>query len=78
MTKKLTLTPAGPAEKASEKALRAIEKSAEYSYLLRINKRDMVDFQSYCKMTGVSAQQVIREFVHGELVKAGMRNNKSK
>lgn len=70
-TKKLTLNPAK--SHASSEAKREIEKSMEYSYLLRINKKDMIDYQSLCKLKGTSSPKEIHQFILRELRKADLR-----
>lgn len=73
-TKKLSLTPAGSVtEKPDKKAVRAIERSVEYSYLLRINKRDMLDYQNLCKHLGESVPKNLHRFIRSELIKHGER-----
>lgn len=77
--KKLSLDPGGGArEHADKKAVRAIERSVEYSYLLRINRRDMLDYQHLCKQMGESPPARIRRFIVSELAQHGLRDSTDK
>ena len=72
-TKKLSLNPLEGMNTPNPKAIREIQKNLEYGYFLRINKKDMLDYQNLCKYSGTSVPKALHEFILSELKKANLR-----
>jgi len=55
-------------------ARKVIAKSGDYQYGLRVNKRDMRDYQRLCNDLGTSAPADIHNYIMATLVKYGKRD----
>lgn len=72
MNKDKLVVPAPSAHKRNVQAgIREATKEHDYTYGLKINKRDMITFMNECKMNGTTAANELRGFVTEYLVKNG-------